>query len=42
MMARSAGENGRRCLIHINTREGDPVSLRFCVFFAYKKIARAI
>ena len=39
MTARSAGDNGRRCFIQINTREDDPVSRGF-VFFAYKKIAR--
>ena len=39
MTARSAGDNGRRCFIQINTREGDPVSQGF-VFFVYKKIAR--
>ena len=37
MTARSAGDNGRRCFIQINTYEGDPVSHTFCVFFAYKK-----
>ena len=27
-------------VIQINTCAGDPISPRFCVFFAYKKIAR--
>ena len=40
MTARSAGDNGRRCFIQINTREGDPVSPTFCVFFAYNIITR--
>ena len=39
-MARPAGDNDRRCFIQINTREGDPVSSTFCVFFAYKKLLR--
>ena len=39
MMARSGGDNGRRCFIQIKTCKGDPVSRGF-VFFAYKKIAR--
>ena len=37
MTARSAGDNGRRCFIQINTREGDQVSRGF-VFFAYKTL----
>ena len=40
--ARSAGDNGRRCFIQINTCEGDPVSPTFCVFFAYKKITNSL
>ena len=35
---RPDGDNGRRCVIQTNTREGDPVSLGFCVPFAYKKL----
>ena len=30
----------RLLAIHINTRAGDPISPRFWMFFAYKKIAR--
>ena len=33
-----APNHDRRCFIQINTREGDPVSRLFCVFFAYKKL----
>ena len=40
LLARCAGDHGRCCFIQINAREGDPVSPTFCVFFAYKKIAR--
>ena len=35
--ARSAGDNGWSLAIEINTGTGGPVSLRFWVFFAYKK-----
>ena len=36
MTARSAGDNGRRCFIKINTREGDPVSRGFVCFSCIK------
>ena len=36
--ARSAGDNGRRCFIQINTREGDPVSRGFVCFPCVKKL----
>ena len=38
--ARSAGDNADSWVIQINTRAGDPISPRFWMFFAYKKIAR--
>ncbi len=36
--ARSAGDNAGSWVIQINTRAGDPISPRFWVFFAYKKL----
>ena len=36
--ARSAGDNGRRCFIQINTRECDPVSRGFVCFSRIKKL----
>ena len=40
VMARSAGDNGRRCFIQINTgRSGFP---RFFVFFAYTELRREL
>ena len=36
MTARSAGDNGHRCFIQINTGEGDPVYTTFCVFSGIK------
>ena len=38
MTACSAGDNGRRCFIQINTREGDPVSRGFVCFLHIKKL----
>ena len=38
--ARSAGDNSWSLAIEMNTGTGVPVSPRFRVFFAYKKIAR--
>ena len=41
--ARSAGDNGRRCFIQINTCEGDPVSQRFvCFSRIHKKKLRTV
>ena len=36
--AHSAGDNGRRCFVQINTREGDPVSQCFVFFSRIKNL----
>ena len=38
MTGRSAGDNGRRCFIQINTREADPVYRGFVCFSRIKKL----
>ena len=38
MTTRSAGNNGRRYFIQINTREGDPASRGFVCFSRIKKL----